>query len=79
MQVKGEVDQLYSSRHTRISHDFYPECRPSYLGADNGTDFIVRRRWSAGDVRITVAKATGAVEVEAGWSDGRTSHSGIMH
>lgn len=54
-------------------------CQPSYLSADNGTNFVVRGRRSARDVRVTVAKATGAVEIKAGWSDSRTSHSSVMH
>lgn len=63
----------------RISEDVNLKCKPSYLSADNGTNFVVRRRWRARDVRVTVAKATGAVKIEAGWSNGRTSHSGVMH
>lgn len=65
--------------HTRISQDINLRRRLSYLRADNGTNFVVRRRRSAGDVGVTVAKATGAVEVEARRPDGRTSHSGIMY
>lgn len=65
-----------SSRHTKTSQDIDLK---RYLSADNGTNFIVRRCRSAGDVGVTVAKATGAVEVQAGWSDGRTSHGGVMY
>lgn len=41
----------------------------SYLAADNGANLVVGRRGRTGDVRVAVAKAAGAVEVEAGRAD----------
>lgn len=51
----------------------------SYLAANNGADLIIGRGGCTGDVRVTVAKATGAVEVEAGWSNSRASHGGVVN
>lgn len=51
----------------------------TYLAANDGANFIIRGRWSARDVRVAIAKATRAVEVEACRSNSRTGHGGIMH
>ena len=51
---------------------------PRYLAANDGADLVVRGGGCARDVRVAVAKATRAVEVEAGGSDGRTSHGSIV-
>lgn len=63
---------LQNHRQTRV-------IIPSYLAANNGADLVVRRGGRAGDVRVAVAKATGAVEVETGWSDCGASHGGIVN
>lgn len=40
----------------------------TYLAANDGAHLVIRGGGSTRDVRVTVAKATGAVEVEACWS-----------
>lgn len=50
-----------------------------YLAANDGADLIVRRGGRTGDVGVTVAKTTGAVEVKAGWSNSWASHGGIVN
>lgn len=55
------------------------KCRRSYLAANDGADLIVWRGGGSGDVRVAVAQAAGAVQIEAGWTNSRASHGCIMN
>lgn len=51
----------------------------SYLATNDGPHLVIWGGGGPGNVRVTVAKATGAVEVEAGRSDCGAGHGGVVH
>lgn len=52
---------------------------PADLTADDGAYFVVWGRWGARDVRVAVAQAPRAAQVEARGPHCRSGHGGVMH